>query len=236
MKRLVLMHICHLLLFGSSVLGQVYRWDTGQKINDTNPEPYVNITRASLNYADLKGLDLQGATFYACRLSYADFSGACLRSSSLEYSTLSNSNLSNADLTNAFLKDAILTGVDLAGSTIKGAVFEDNTGLTASQIYSTVDYQNGNLSGTGLNDNDLTGWNFAGMDLTHSSFSESRLAEADFTGATVRGTSFVGTERYLLGYNYLGGHGGTPWPLMVPATEQWVSPQMSSDSGIMPIV
>jgi len=45
-----------------------------------------------------------------------------------------------------------------------------------------------------------------------------------------------GDYGYLLGYNYLGGHGGTPWPLMAPATEQWVSPQTSSDSGIMPVV
>jgi prepilin-type N-terminal cleavage/methylation domain-containing protein len=32
---------------------------------------------------------------------------------------------------------------------------------------------------------------------------------------------------YVLGYNYLGGHKGTPWPLVDPANAQWISPQRS---------
>ncbi len=30
---------------------------------------------------------------------------------------------------------------------------------------------------------------------------------------------------YVIGYNYLGGHTGTPWPLLGPANETWISPQ-----------
>ena len=41
---------------------------------------------------------------------------------------------------------------------------------------------------------------------------------------------------YVLGYNYLGGHKGTPWPLVGPATSEWVSPRRSFDRGSMPIV
>jgi hypothetical protein len=41
-----------------------------------------------------------------------------------------------------------------------------------------------------LPDNDLSGWNFAGQYLTNASF-DATLADADFTGAEVRGASFA---------------------------------------------
>ena len=41
---------------------------------------------------------------------------------------------------------------------------------------------------------------------------------------------------YVLGYNYLGGHKGTPWPLVDPANAQWVSPQRSFAKPSTPLV
>ena len=41
---------------------------------------------------------------------------------------------------------------------------------------------------------------------------------------------------YVIGYNYLGGHGRTPWPLTGPANEQWKSPQETTDKQILPII
>jgi hypothetical protein len=41
---------------------------------------------------------------------------------------------------------------------------------------------------------------------------------------------------YLLGYNYLGGHGGTPWPMLGPANAEWISPQSSTEAGRLLIV
>lgn len=41
---------------------------------------------------------------------------------------------------------------------------------------------------------------------------------------------------YVIGYNYLGGHKGTPWPKMAPANAEWISPQRSFDKASMPIV
>jgi len=41
---------------------------------------------------------------------------------------------------------------------------------------------------------------------------------------------------YVLGYNYLGGHKGTPWPRIDPATAEWVSPQRSFDRPATPLV
>jgi prepilin-type N-terminal cleavage/methylation domain-containing protein len=41
---------------------------------------------------------------------------------------------------------------------------------------------------------------------------------------------------YVLGYNYLGGHKGTPWPLLGPANSEWLSPQRSFEPGTRAIV
>ena len=41
---------------------------------------------------------------------------------------------------------------------------------------------------------------------------------------------------YVIGYNYLGGHKGTPWPKMAPANAEWKSPQRSFDKPSTPIV
>ncbi|MEN8128290.1 MAG: type II secretion system protein [Planctomycetota bacterium] len=45
-----------------------------------------------------------------------------------------------------------------------------------------------------------------------------------------------GNYGYVIGYNYLGGHGGTPWSVTAPATEKWKSPQFNTDSGSMLLV
>ena len=41
---------------------------------------------------------------------------------------------------------------------------------------------------------------------------------------------------YVIGYNYLGGHKGTPWPLLGPANAEWVSPQKSFERPSTPLV
>jgi prepilin-type N-terminal cleavage/methylation domain-containing protein len=41
---------------------------------------------------------------------------------------------------------------------------------------------------------------------------------------------------YVIGYNYLGGHQGTPWPLFGPANAEWKSPQLASESPTLPVV
>ena len=41
---------------------------------------------------------------------------------------------------------------------------------------------------------------------------------------------------YVIGYNYLGGHKGTPWPIVAPANAEWKSPQRSFDTPSAPIV
>lgn len=41
---------------------------------------------------------------------------------------------------------------------------------------------------------------------------------------------------YVIGYNYLGGHQGTPWTVFSPANEEWKSPQLSTESSRSVIV
>ena len=41
---------------------------------------------------------------------------------------------------------------------------------------------------------------------------------------------------YVIGYNYLGGHKGTPWELLGPANTEWVSPQRSFERSSTPLV
>jgi prepilin-type N-terminal cleavage/methylation domain-containing protein len=41
---------------------------------------------------------------------------------------------------------------------------------------------------------------------------------------------------YVIGYNYLGGHGGTPWLLSGPAQAQWESPRFTTKKSHIPIL
>ena len=41
---------------------------------------------------------------------------------------------------------------------------------------------------------------------------------------------------YVIGYNYLGGHQGTPWPLLGPANTLWVSPTSLTADPSLPLV
>lgn len=41
---------------------------------------------------------------------------------------------------------------------------------------------------------------------------------------------------YIIGYNYLGGHLGTPWELFEAAETEWKSPQLATDRSNVPIV
>jgi len=47
---------------------------------------------------------------------------------------------------------------------------------------------------------------------------------------------YYGGYGYVIGYNYLGGHEGTPWPLLGMANAEWKSPQLSTDRPSIPIV
>jgi uncharacterized protein YjbI with pentapeptide repeats len=169
--------------------------------------------------------DLTDWNFANKNLTHAWFTGSSLKNANLKLANLTNANVSTSILTNANLSNANLTGTifaystltnaDLTNATVAGANFGGTTsqGFTATQLYSTASYKNGDLSGISLYGNDLTSWNFAGQNLTKGGFRKSTLTnmnlsnanlteanfsycpltDADLSNATVTGANFGGT-------------------------------------------
>ncbi len=119
-----------------------------------------------LGWANLNGLDLDGAIFAksvlklafckGCSLVGADFSEANMRGVNFEGCDLRNAVFKNANLEGAHMLGADLTGADLTGANLKlanfdGAILKDAnfTGvkkLRASQLFNIGDIKNLKIS------------------------------------------------------------------------------------------
>ena len=96
--------------------------------------PHLNVFWSC---ADLRGVDLSGASMMDAYLSWADLTGAILVGTDLSYGDLTGANFTDANLENALLMDttsmlvnftrANLVGVDLRNAYLLSAVF---TGAT----------------------------------------------------------------------------------------------------------
>ena len=115
-----------------------------------------------LGWANLNGLNLDGAVFAkstlklafckGCSLVSADFSGASMRGVNLEGCDLRDAVFRDANLEGAHMLGADLTGADFTGANLKLANFDgailrdaDLTGakkLRASQLFSLRDIEN----------------------------------------------------------------------------------------------
>ena len=164
----------------------------------------VNLAGANLSYAYLRlstltNADLTGAVVTGADLNNTDLALAQLYSTQnyqakdLSRIGLSGNNLSGADFSGQNLSDANLWSATLTNANLTAAVvirtnFGDvapQQGLTKEQLYSTQSCQLKNLSGIGLNGNDLSGWNFRGQNLTNADLNSSTLTNADLTGANL---------------------------------------------------
>ncbi len=176
----------------------------------------VNLSDNDLTGWDFSGQNLTDAYFGNAILTDADMTASVINkaifgsslSSAQLYSTksyldkdlsdvhfrgdLTGWNLAGQNLTNVVFWKGDLTDADFSGTTVKNTQFHKATdnALTETQLYSTRSYRDKDLTGIGLMQNDLTGWNFAGQNLTNARFWEARLIGADFTGAVLKGTSF----------------------------------------------
>ena len=137
----------------------------------------VSLTNASLTGANLSNANLSYGT-----LTGANLTGVNLSNANLSYGTLTGANLTGANLSNAFLYSATLTNANFTNATVTWAFF-GSTSLTSSQLYSTANYQAGNLQGIGLDSNNMTGWNLSGQNLSNAGLSYGTLTNANLTGA-----------------------------------------------------
>jgi uncharacterized protein YjbI with pentapeptide repeats len=162
----------------------------------------ANLGNASLAHADLTNVNATLASLQGANLTGANLSQAILQGANLQGATLTGADLAQAQLGNVSFNGVSLAGVNLTNAAIRGANFNGASDFTKEQLYSTADYQNKNLSGTGFAGNSMNGWNFAGQNLTFTSFTNAALVNADlshtslgfasFNGANVTGADFTG--------------------------------------------
>ena len=154
-----------------------------------------NLTTAYFNQSTLTGANLAGANLTdtileTATLTGANLTGANLTNANLTYSTSDNANFTGANLTNTNFGTSTLTGANFTGAVVAGTRFS-HAHLTAQQLYTTASYVQHNLQGIGLNENDLTNWDFHGQNLTSAGLSFGTLTNADLTGAVVTGAQFL---------------------------------------------
>ena len=150
----------------------IFRWDNMQVIAGTQgitPGPGVQLVEMDLSFADLKAIDLTGASFERGVLNSATFD---------------QSTLADADFT-----DAEITGLNLNRATEKGFI--------DLQLYTTKSWQEGMLQGVKFTNNDLTFWDFSVSDLTGADFSGSLVADASFFSSTLTKEQLYSTKSYL---------------------------------------
>lgn len=170
-----------------------------------------NLTGADFTGASVDGADFSYTGFTASQLAstlshqsaylaYVKLSGNDLTGVNLTGQYMYGANLAAANLTQANFSDAYVAGVDFTGADFTDAhitrgnfgreTFLEAGGLTPAQLYDTVDYQAGDLSLIGFNNNLLAGATLTGINLSQSQFFRADLTGADLSGST-------------LGYTYL---------------------------------
>ena len=170
MERALLVLLLMFVVDLATSRGDIYRWDTGEVIPGTE------------GIESGPDLPLENRV-----LAYADMWGW----------NLLRSRLNSSDLTNARLQTATLTDADLTGAVVAGASF-GYSNLMKDQLYSTASYEAKNLTGIGLEGNDLSHWSFSGQDLTNANFKWATISNIDLTGADVTGADFGSATNYGL--------------------------------------
>lgn len=105
----------------ASSSAEIFQWHDGDGdgsywLSDSVVEPYVDLSRQLLWWADLPFANLHHANLLFTNLSFANLENANLSSADLSYANLYEANLTESDL--AF---TIFTGADLEASNIEDA-------------------------------------------------------------------------------------------------------------------
>jgi uncharacterized protein YjbI with pentapeptide repeats len=173
----------------------------------------ANLTNAQLFYstlthANLSGANVTGASFLATTdrgftraqlESTASYQAKDLKGIGLSYNDLTGWDFSGQNLTNADLEGSTLTNVNLSGAVVTGASLGGTTslGFTEAQLESTASYQEKNLQGIGLWNNDLNGWDFSGQNLAGANFGFTSIGPAtgaDLTNANLSHANLTGAQ------------------------------------------
>ncbi len=166
----------------------------------------ASFASANLNNAAFTNATIRGANFDLSNLtarelystlSYkeSDISSIVLRGDDLAGWNFANQDVSNVDFVGATLTRANFKGAIINGADFSGGPFDNSSGLTAAQLYSTSSYKRHDLSGIRIEQYDLSGWNFSHQDLSGADL-RSNLTGANFKGAIVRGADFSGDTSY----------------------------------------
>ena len=129
-----------------------------------------------------KEKDLSGIKLSDNNMSGWDFSGQNLNSADFYRTTLTGTNFTNANLSSANFDYSI----------IKGANFSGTVGFTESQLKSTNSYKEKDLSGIGLSNNNMSGWDFSGQNLQNSQLCYATLSDVNFKQTDLRGSDLTG--------------------------------------------
>jgi uncharacterized protein YjbI with pentapeptide repeats len=160
-----------------------------------------NLRNAGFYYSDLSGAafsgsQIVGTVFVASQItstqlySTASYQSRDLQNVSFYSVDVAGWNLANQNLSGARFQNCSLANVGFSGANISGAMFVWAT-PSAEQLYSTANYAARNLQGVWFHNCNLTGRNFANQNLQNAQFIYSTLADADFSGATVKGADFM---------------------------------------------
>ena len=168
----------------------------GAILTDTN-FTNANLTSARCDSATLTDMDFSNMTikdgnFWGATLENVNFTNADLTSTNFNKATFTNVDFTNANLTSTNFYNATLTNVDFTNATIKGGIFGEINGFTETHLKSTKSYQEKDLSGILLSENDLSGWDFSGQNLQNSRFRYATLSDVNFKQADLRGSDLTG--------------------------------------------
>ena len=190
------------IFFGSDLMGANFE----NSILSGSDFSLANLKNANFKNAVIDGIKLRQTTLDLTNFSNVDFSKVNLANVDLTNAILKNSNLSNQDLTKTFLYKSDLSGANLSNSNLSVLYLGDtvlkDTNLTKALLYE-ADLSlalNKDLSGTILNDaqithSNLVGIDFSEKDLTGVNFHQSDLTDQDFTNnVTFFGNDFVKTK------------------------------------------
>ena len=166
-----------------------------------------NLSRINLQGLRMSGIELSGQNLTGAYLAGMDMSQAQLIRATLVGAELRTSNLAAADfrganLRSASLSDAVLTGAIFWRRSL-GANMDINsigTGISPAQLYSTANYQAGNLEFMRFVRNNLAGADLSGQRLSRTNFYAANLRDANFAGADLQDAGLA--EALVAGANF----------------------------------